>query len=47
MRITQVYEKDEKQKITRQVLEALEDWFGIPEAHKYHSVRAHENMRPF
>ena len=30
--IQQVYDKEEKKRITRQVLEALPDWFGIPEA---------------
>ena len=34
--IQQVHDKEEKKRITRQVLEALPDWFGIPEARKYY-----------
>ena len=30
--IQQVFDEEEKKRITRQVLEALPDWFGIPEA---------------
>ena len=30
--IQQVFDKEEKKRITRQILEALPDWFGIPEA---------------
>lgn len=30
--IQQVFDKEEKKRIARQVLEALPDWFGIPEA---------------
>jgi len=44
MRITQVYEKDEKQKITRQVLESLEDWFGIPEAREEYIQKSAEQL---
>ncbi|MDE5598069.1 MAG: GNAT family N-acetyltransferase, partial [Lachnospiraceae bacterium] len=32
MEIKQIVDNAEKQKITRYVLEALPDWFGIPEA---------------
>lgn len=31
-KIVQVEDKDEKKKITREILESLEDWFGIPES---------------
>ena len=30
--IKQIFDGDDKKRITRQVLEALPDWFGIPEA---------------
>ena len=30
--IRQIFDGDDKKRITRQVLEALPDWFGIPEA---------------
>ena len=30
--IKQIFDANEKRRITRQVLEALTDWFGIPEA---------------
>lgn len=30
--IKQIFDKDEKRQITRHILEALPDWFGIPEA---------------
>lgn len=32
MIIEQINKKDEKESITRQILEALPEWFGIPEA---------------
>lgn len=44
MRITQVYEKGEKQKITRHVLESLEDWFGIPEAREEYIQKSAEQL---
>lgn len=30
--IQQIYDKNEKRQIARQVLEALTDWFGVPES---------------
>ena len=30
--IQQIYDKNEKRQISRQVLEALTDWFGVPES---------------
>ena len=30
--IKQIFDEDEKRQIARHVLEALADWFGIPEA---------------
>ena len=30
--IKQILDENEKRQITRQILEALTDWFGIPEA---------------
>lgn len=32
MKVNQIHDDLEKQKITRYILEALPDWFGIPEA---------------
>ena len=32
MRIQQILSDDEKQRLTRQILEALPEWFGIPES---------------
>ena len=32
MIIKQIYDENEKRRIARQILEALSDWFGIPEA---------------
>lgn len=32
MQIKQLTDNSEKQKVTRDILEALPDWFGIPEA---------------
>ncbi len=32
MEIRQITDDEEKKNITRQILEALPDWFGIPEA---------------
>lgn len=29
--IKQIFDGDEKKRITRQILETLPDWFGIPE----------------
>lgn len=32
MRVEQILNTDEKKKVAREILEALPDWFGIPEA---------------
>lgn len=34
MTVRQIFDDDEKRQIARHVLEALADWFGIPEARK-------------
>lgn len=42
--IQQVHDKEEKKKITRQVLEALSDWFGIPEAREDYVKNSAEQL---
>ena len=40
IRIVQLYEQEEKKKATREVLESLEDWFGIPEAREEYIAKS-------
>ena len=42
--IQQVHDKEEKKRITRQVLEALPDWFGIPEAREDYVKNSAEQL---
>ena len=42
--IQQVFDKEEKKRITRQVLEALPDWFGIPEAREDYIKNSAEQL---
>lgn len=44
VRIIQIQEKDEKRKIAREVLEALEDWFGIPESREEYIAKSSEQL---
>ena len=36
MEIKEIYSSTDKQQITRQIMESLSDWFGIPEAREYY-----------
>ena len=40
IRIVQLQEQEEKRKVTRDVLESLEDWFGIPEAREEYITKS-------
>lgn len=40
IRIVQLQEQEEKKKATREVLESLEDWFGIPEAREEYITKS-------
>ena len=40
IKIVQIHEQEEKKKITREVLEALPDWFGIPEARENYIAKS-------
>ena len=42
--IKQVFDKEEKKRITRQVLEALPDWFGIPESREDYIKNSAEQL---
>lgn len=44
MKIKQLTDKAEKQKVTRLVLEALPDWFGIPEARENYIAESIDNI---
>lgn len=44
MEIKQLTDKTEKQKVTRLVLEALPDWFGIPEARESYIAESIDNI---
>ena len=54
MEIEQINDKTEKETISRQILEALPDWFGIPEAREEYisdsmeqiMLAAKENVKP-
>ena len=42
--IKQIYDPEEKRQITRRVLEALPDWFGIPEAREEYIKNSEEQI---
>lgn len=42
--IKQIFDKNEKRQITRQILEALTDWFGIPEAIEEYIEECTDNL---
>lgn len=42
--IKQIFDQEEKKKITRCILEALPDWFGIPEAREEYIKNSEEQM---
>lgn len=44
MEIKQLTDNAEKQKVTRLVLEALPDWFGIPEARENYIAESTDNI---
>ena len=44
MKICQVTSNEEKQRITRQVLEALPEWFGIPEARENYISESRDQL---
>ena len=44
MKICQVTSNEEKQRITRQVLEALPKWFGIPEARENYISESRDQL---
>ncbi len=44
MHITQITTPTEKQAITRTILEALPDWFGIPEAREEYIEGSKDNL---
>ena len=44
MRIEQITDKTEKETISRQILEALPDWFGIPEAREEYISDSREQI---
>lgn len=44
MEIRQITEDLKKQNVTRLILEALPDWFGIPEAREEYIVNSHHNI---
>ena len=44
MKICRVTSNEEKQRITRQVLEALPEWFGIPEARENYISESRDQL---
>ena len=40
LKIVQLQETEEKKKATREVLESLQDWFGIPEAREEYITKS-------
>ena len=42
--VKQVFDKSEKEQIARQILEALPDWFGIPEAREEYIKESGEQL---
>lgn len=42
--IQQVFDGEEKKRIARQVLEALPEWFGIPEAREDYITNSEEQL---
>ena len=42
--VKQVFDKKEKERIARQILEALTDWFGIPEAREEYISSSAEQL---
>lgn len=42
--VRQVFDKKEKERIARQILEALPDWFGIPEAREEYIKNSAEQL---
>lgn len=44
MEIRQITNRSEKQNITRYILEALPDWFGIPEAREEYIAKSAEQI---
>ena len=44
VQIVQVQEAEEKKKISREVLESLEEWFGIPEAREEYIAKSADQL---
>lgn len=42
--VKQIFDKSEKEQIARQILEALPDWFGIPEAREEYIKESGEQL---